>query len=418
MHKFRWPDAIEQFDRGWDMDVDAAGTTLKVRHGIGRRVAYGRSRVHSVTWVNGQPRVEGVETDDYEETGTLVSVLKVGGRDHIRNRSQIPAGYEGFPIVRQSDEIDAPYTRSSLAVKIAADDLAGWARHALLRTWSKESAAPSVHPGAPMASVAKPLAAPIPAPVPFDRQAVVRAILEFGAKPSDAPAGEPAFTPDPDANRLVIDDPFAFLLAVIFDQGIVAERAWAAPFELRRRLGHLDPERMINGLAEIEAAVQIVPKLHRYIEKMPRWLHAAAERVVQHYSGDAGKIWDDQPTAALLQARLDAFPGIGQKKAAMAVEILERDLGVTVRELQGSDIAYDVHVRRVLLRVGLAERDDLDHMLEVSRAANPERPGAIDFPAWRIGREWCGPGIPLCPSCPLEAVCPKLVDRAASVRGA
>jgi len=43
----------------------------------------------------------------------------------------------------------------------------------------------------------------------------------------------------------------------------------------------------------------------------------------------------------------DAFSGIGQKKAAMAVEILERDLGVTIRELKGSDIAYDVHVRRV-----------------------------------------------------------------------
>lgn len=81
----------------------------------------------------------------------------------------------------------------------------------------------------------------------------------------------------------------------------------------------------------------------------------------------------------------------------MAVEILERDLGVTIRELKGSDIAYDVHVRRVLLRIGLAERDDLDHMLEVTRAANPERPGAIDFPAWRIGRAWCQPGIPDCP---------------------
>lgn len=414
---FRWPEGIEHFDRGWDMEVHAAGQRFRVRHGIGKRPAYGRERVHSVTWVNGQPRVEGVEADDYEDTGGLVSVLKIGGRSHVRDRSEIPAGYEGFPIVRHDHEIDAPYTRRSLAVKIAADDLAGWARHALLRTWSREVAAPS--PVRPPTPVVQPQPAqPLPPPVPFKRQAVVDALLQFGATPEDAPTTDPQFTPDPDANRLVIADPFAFLLAVIFDQGVVAERAWAAPYELRRRLGHLDPYRMANELREIEAAVQTVPKLHRYVEKMPRWLHAAAVRVIQHYEGDAGRIWDDRPSAQLLQARLDAFQGIGQKKAAMAVEILERDLGVEIRELQGSDIAYDVHVRRVLLRVGLAERDDLDHMLEVSRAANPERPGAIDLPAWRIGREWCRPGIPDCPACPLETVCPKLVDRAAAVRGA
>jgi len=38
------------------------------------------------------------------------------------------------------------------------------------------------------------------------------------------------------------------------------------------------------------------------------------------------------------------------KKAAMAVEMLERDLGVPVRDMGGSDIAYDVHARRVFLR--------------------------------------------------------------------
>ena len=56
----------------------------------------------------------------------------------------------------------------------------------------------------------------------------------------------------------------------------------------------------------------------------------------------------------MLHNRLDAFDGIGQKKAAMAVEILERDLRVSIKDLQGSDIAYDVHLRRVFLRTGLA----------------------------------------------------------------
>jgi endonuclease III len=101
----------------------------------------------------------------------------------------------------------------------------------------------------------------------------------------------------------------------------------------------------------------------------------------------------------------------------MAVEILERDLGVPVQDLRGSDIAYDVHVRRVFLRTGLADFDDLEHMLEVAREAHPERPGAIDFPSWLIGSTWCHAGEPDCPACVLTECCPKLVDRAAGVRG-
>ena len=72
------------------------------------------------------------------------------------------------------------------------------------------------------------------------------------------------------------------------------------------------------------------PKLHRYIEKMPRWLVGAARRVEQDYHGDASAIWSDRPSAVELQRRLSEFHGIGQKKAAMAVEILNRDLRVPV----------------------------------------------------------------------------------------
>jgi hypothetical protein len=37
------------------------------------------------------------------------------------------------------------------------------------------------------------------------------------------------------------------------------------------------------------------------------------------------------------------FPESVRRKAAMAVEILERDLGVAIGDMHGSDIAYDVH---------------------------------------------------------------------------
>jgi len=244
------------------------------------------------------------------------------------------------------------------------------------------------------------------------RKSVVTAILSFG---SSLAQGE-TLSKDPRADAFVKDNPFAFLLAVIFDQMMDAERAWKAPYELKKRLGHLDPTRMVADPRAVAAAIKKPPALHRFVNDVSRRVVAAAHRVLTQYGGRAEAIWEDKPSAKQLQARFDEFDGIAQKKAAMAVEILERLLRVSVLQMEGSDIAYDRHVRRVFLRSGLALYDDPDHMIGVARQLNAGRPGAIDYPAWRIGKEWCRPSEPACDDCPLREPCPKLIDRAISVR--
>jgi uncharacterized HhH-GPD family protein len=417
---FRWPEGPEHFEHGWDYTATIGSASFRVRHGIGGREVYGRYRVHSVTWLEGQPMVEGVAPDDYAESGTLLSTLRVQGMEHVRDRAHIPLGYAGFTIVPQSDEIIAKYSRQSLAAKILEDDLGAWARHAVLRAQSKRPGAVVGRAYRKVTRSVRSQPAPLPSPPDLDRQAVVRALLDLAEreKAEGNEGGEAFFTPNELANRFVLQNPFAFLLAVIFDQGIIAERAWAAPYELERRLGHLDPYRLANDLPGIAEAVATPPMLQRFVNTIPRWIASAARRVVRDYGGDARRIWGDEPTADVLELRLQAFDGIGQKKAAMAVEILERDLKVPIKALHGTDIAYDVHVRRVFLRTGLADRDDRDHMIDQGRRLNPSRPGAIDFPMWLVGRRWCRPGVPSCPDCPLFAVCPRLVDRAQGVRGA
>ena len=163
--------------------------------------------------------------------------------------------------------------------------------------------------------------------------------------------------------------------------GIRAERAWALPYELRERLGYLTPAELIAHPDAVRTAVQQPPMLQRFVNVVPDWLVAAARIVLDQYEGDAGRLWSDTPTAVELRRRLEAFPGIGQKKAAMAVEILARTLGKPLRELTGSDVAYDVHLRRVFLRTGLADHDEAGHMVAVARALYPNRPGALDLPA-------------------------------------
>lgn len=415
--EYRWPNTVERFERGWDCRVLVDDRPVRVRHGLGRRDVYGRSRVHSVTWVGGWPSVEGVEADDYLRSRALLSLLRRGDKRMVRSDEDLPPGYDGFSIVNHQDELRAPYTRTGFAVKIIEDNLAAWAAHALIRAvtlqrlpWSAKERA-----GGKLRAAVVP---PPDAIAPSDRRKIVDALLSYADRLESVPDKVPSFTPYREANALVVENPFAFLLAVIFDQGIPAERAWEAPYELQRRLGHLDPVQMAKHSRLIESAVAGPPSLHRFVRKLPDWIVSAAKKVTEQYGSDAARIWEGKPSARELQARLQEFEGIGQKKAAMAVEILERDLKVPVQSMEGSDVAYDIHLRRVFLRTGLAERDDLDHMLDTARRLNPERPGRLDFVAWRIGRTWCHAGTPDCDSCLLSDVCPKEIYRAEGVRPA
>lgn len=410
---FRWPDGIEHFESGWTFELHIDGEVHEVRHGIGGRKVYGRERVHTVTWLDGQVQVEGVEADDYPVTGALVSLLRHPDKKTIRSIDEVPADYAGFDVVDHRREVDAKWSRDCLAVKIGEDDLIAWAVHALLR--ARQRGAPSV----PRQLRRNTLAASILPPAPtLEKRAVADALLAHGTALAESLGGGAArFAVDDRANAMIHADPFAFLVAVVADQGIKAERAWAIPYELRLRLGAFSPAAVSADPDALRTAFADPPKLHRFVNQVADWIVASARIVVDRYGGDAAAIWAGTPSAAELRARFETFPGIGQKKAAMAVEILARDLGVEISNLTGSDVAYDIHLRRVFLRTGLADRDDRGHMLTAARALHPDRPGELDNPAWDIGRRWCKASDPDCAPCPLVAVCPRFIGRGDKIRG-
>jgi uncharacterized HhH-GPD family protein len=419
---FKWPVGVEHFESGWEYQLTIAGHRHRVRHGLGGREVYGRWRVHTVTWLDGDVQVEGVEADDYPATLSLLSRLRNPDKTLIRPGEEVPAGYEEFDLVEHQREIEAKFVPYCIAVKIREDDLASWGKHAWLRMRERKPApraAPPMSRVSPSAADRLVSTAALPPPPPAEGRLVAAALLEHGRTLAASVGGDTVrLTPDEAANALIHDDPYAFLIAVICDQGIVAERAWAIPYELQRRLGHLDPHRMADEPEAVMAAFAASPNLHRFVRQVAGWVTQAASVVDARYAGDAAGLWDDRPSAAELRARFDAFTGIGQKKAAMAVEILERDLHVPLSDLTGSDIAYDIHVRRVFLRSGLARHDDVAEMVMAARALHPERPGELDNPAWDIGRRWCHASNPDCPRCPLVGVCPRLIERGASVKGA
>jgi uncharacterized HhH-GPD family protein len=214
-----------------------------------------------------------------------------------------------------------------------------------------------------------------------------------------------------EADELLYSDPFAFLLGVLLDEGMPAERAWVGPYLLKQRVGHLEPLRLRRESRSVRSAVNLQPKIHRYIDIMSDAIVQAADRVCTVYDGDASRIWAPGSTAAEVDARFREFHKIGPKKAAMAVEILISHFGVDLADHGGTNVAYDVHVRRVFLRTGLVQHDSFAEITAAGRRLNPDRPGLLDLPTWLIGRRWCDSQRPDCPECPITGVCRKLTSR-------
>ena len=212
-----------------------------------------------------------------------------------------------------------------------------------------------------------------------------------------------------EADRLVKENPLAFLVAVILDQGARAERMWEIPYHLVKIMGHLDIPRIAAMKdEEIYQAFLKLPQRPRYWKTAARRVRIACQQILDRYQGQPERIWGDNPKAGDLEARLKRFDGIGQKKASMATRILGMDLSVPIRAWNEMDVSYDEMVRRVFPRAGLCNSDSERAIIEAARQLNPSFPGALDLPCWDIGRTWCHPQTPDCASCYISQVCPKI----------
>ncbi len=240
---------------------------------------------------------------------------------------------------------------------------------------------------------------------------VVKLLLRFGRELEKQGAAQfgASFTGDPEADALLTRSANAFLLGVLFTQGIPAERAWSAPLRLQERLGTLSPRFLADNPDAVRRAVQQPPMLHRFKETLPRWIVSAGDRLERLYDGDASRIWSPGSHVLEVTERLAAFDGIGRKKAVMAVEILVRHFGVALSGRDCGQVAYDVHVRRVFLRSGLVDEDSREAIEAAAARWCPNSPGTLDLPAWLVGRQWCRPQRPLCDVCLLCMACPRRV---------
>ena len=135
---------------------------------------------------------------------------------------------------------------------------------------------------------------------------------------------------EPEANELLSRSPLALLIGMVLDQQVPLERAFSAPLDLVRRLGHeptaaeladFDPVALAGIFSER-------PALHRYPKAMAARVQDVARLIVDSYDGEPERLWTTAKTGAELLKRVSALPGFGAQKAQIFVALLGKQLGV------------------------------------------------------------------------------------------
>ena len=140
------------------------------------------------------------------------------------------------------------------------------------------------------------------------------------------------WTQDPAANRLLESDPLALLIGMVLDQQVKMEKAFAGPYELKRRLGHLDARKIASmSPEELDRAFRERPALHRFPGTMARRVQAMCAAVVKDYRGDAASVWREAATGEELESRIKQLPGFGEMKSKILIAVLAKKFGVKPR---------------------------------------------------------------------------------------
>ena len=210
----------------------------------------------------------------------------------------------------------------------------------------------------------------------------------------------------------------SFLVGVLLDRQIDAERAWEAADWIVESIG--------NGEQDFWAATRKANKpnlegfmrygwggkaFHRHWRTMSKNLQGCADIIIEKYEGDPRQIWNYQRCVPEVRDRFEEFPGIGKALSRMAVLILVRNNGLIdgKKSLPKLDVKPDDLRKRVFERAGLVSSNpSFNDFLEAARQLKPDFPAALDAPTWDIGREFCTPHNPQCGDCPLDKVCPKI----------
>jgi uncharacterized HhH-GPD family protein len=137
-------------------------------------------------------------------------------------------------------------------------------------------------------------------------------------------------TGDRKADQFLSSSPLALLVGMVLDHQVPTERAFAAPYELSKRLGGDLEAATIARLPrdDLEMSFRKPPALHRCPGAMAGRVHALCTHLVVHHHGDAPSVWTTAADGRELLANLRALPGLSEHRARILVALLGKRLGV------------------------------------------------------------------------------------------
>src|SRR4051794_31122131 len=138
------------------------------------------------------------------------------------------------------------------------------------------------------------------------------------------------FTGNDEADRLLVDDPFALLVGFALDQQVPVQKAFMGPYVLRERLGTLDVAAVAG--ADLDPVFREGPATHRSPGGMATRVHELAVPLLESYAGAAARVWTDARTTDELRATLAGLPGFGDMKIRALGAVLAKRFGVELAE--------------------------------------------------------------------------------------
>jgi uncharacterized HhH-GPD family protein len=113
------------------------------------------------------------------------------------------------------------------------------------------------------------------------------------------------------------------------DALIEMEKAFSGPYDLKRRIGHLDARKIAAmDPDKLGAAFRERPALHRFPGSMAQRVQALCQAIVKEYGGDAAAVWTQARDGDDLAARIKKLPGFGEMKVKILVAVLAKKFDV------------------------------------------------------------------------------------------
>jgi uncharacterized HhH-GPD family protein len=136
---------------------------------------------------------------------------------------------------------------------------------------------------------------------------------------------------DPEADKLLAENPFALLVGMVLDQQVPMETAFAGPRKIATRMGGFDAGEIADHDPDAFADLcSEKPAIHRFPGSMAKRIQALATIIVDRYDGDATRLWTaGAPNGNELLGRLKGLPGFGEQKARIFLALLGKQYGVT-----------------------------------------------------------------------------------------